>query len=129
MNWYGVKEWLAEASGLGMDALHVHAGVLGLIAFAILLRRRLSSPWPWLAVAAVTFANEYYDLRYEVWPNRDDQLGESARDVWTTLLLPTLLLMLARFAPALFGVRAASASDAGEAGPQAGEAGEEAERA
>jgi hypothetical protein len=99
MGWYDVKTWLEATSGLDMDALHVHAGVLCQLAAALLLRRPLSSVWPWLVVLVAVAANEAYDMQLEVWPNRDDQVLESIKDAWNTLLLPTLLLLVARFAP------------------------------
>ncbi|TFI59917.1 hypothetical protein E2493_01300 [Sphingomonas parva] len=124
MDWHLTKEWLSATTHLDMDALHVHAGVLLQIAVALLLRKRLSSPWPWLAVLAVTLANEIYDYRYEVWPNRGDQRAESLRDLWNTLLLPSVILVIARYLPSLFSAQAreaeplgdVSAADAGEAG-------------
>jgi hypothetical protein len=118
MDWHQLKQWLSGMSGLDMDSLHVHAGVLCQIGVALVLRKRLASGWPWLAVAAVVLANEAYDFTYEVWPNRWDQFQESIRDTWNTLLLPTALLFLARYAPGLFRAPegAKSAGDAGEAG-------------
>lgn len=111
MDWHVFKEWLEQASGLDMDALHVHAGVLLQILAALLLRRPLRSPLPWLAVLAAIFANEVYDYRYEVWPDRGVQLAEGARDTWNTMLLPTLILLVARFYPKLLVGR--SGADAG----------------
>jgi predicted acyltransferase len=102
MDWFHFKQMLSISSGLNMDALHVHAGILCQLLAALLLRRRLSSPWPWLAVAVLVVANEYYDYRYETWPDRGMQRAEGFRDAWNTLLLPTLILLLARFAPGLF---------------------------
>jgi hypothetical protein len=120
MDWHHLKQWLSAISGLDMDSLHVHAGVLCQIAVALLLGRRLSSRLPWLAVAAVVLANEAYDFTYEVWPDRWQQLGESVRDTWNTLLLPTVLLLVARYLPRLFrepeAAAPASAADPGEAG-------------
>jgi hypothetical protein len=113
MDWHDIKLWLSGSSGLDMDALHVHFGVLAQVAVALLLRRRLSSLWPWLVVAAVAVGNEVYDYRYEVWPTREEQFLESVKDVWNTMLLPTVLLLLARFLPGLF-VKS-SAADAGKA--------------
>ena len=124
MDWHDIKQWLSGASGLDMDSLHVHVGVLAQVAVALVLRRRLSSGWPWLAVAAAVLANEVYDYRYEVWPTREEQFFESVKDVWNTMLLPTVLLILARFVPGLFA--APSAGDAGETGGEGSEAGEEA---
>jgi hypothetical protein len=122
MDWHLIKQWLSGASGLDMDSLHVHIGVLAQIAAAVVLRRKLSSVWPWLAVAAAVLANEVYDFRYEKWPTREAQFREGVTDVWNTLLLPTVLLLLARFTPGLFAAR--SAADPGQAREQRGKAGE-----
>jgi hypothetical protein len=118
MDWHEIKVWLEHASGLDMDALHVHAGVLLQIMLALLLRRPLRSPIPWLLVLAAILANEIYDYRYEVWPDaeRPLQLAEGIKDFWNTMLLPTAILLLARFHPRLFAERPASAADPGEAG-------------
>jgi hypothetical protein len=122
MDWHNVKQWAETASGLDMDALHVHAGVALQILFAIILRRPLSSPWPWLCVAAVETANEIYDYRYEVWPDRSVQLAEGIKDGWNTMVIPTLLLLLCRYAPALLvGRRRLSNADSGEPGGEAGQ--------
>ena len=121
MDWHDYKQWLSGTSGLDMDSLHVHVGVLAQVAVAFVLRLKLSSPWPWLAVAAAVVANEYYDFQYEVWPTREEQFFESVKDVWNTMLLPTVLLLLARYTPWLF---AAPLADPGQAGGKGGKAGE-----
>jgi hypothetical protein len=121
VDWHQLKLWLETASGLDMDALHVHGGLLLQLAAALALRRPLRSPWPWLVVLAAELANEYYDYSYEVWPTRDAQFAESVRDVWNTMLVPTALLVIARCFPALFvGREAASRVDPGEPGGEAG---------
>ncbi len=116
MDWHQLKEWLEHMSGLDMDALHVHAGILGQLLAALVTRRSLRSPLPWLAVLAAVLANEVYDYRYEVWPNRDDQFAEGVRDTWNTMAMPTLILLVARFHPRLLvGQRVSgSASDSGQ---------------
>ena len=128
MNWHHLKEWLEHASGLDMDALHVHFGVALQILFALILRRPLSSPWPWLGVAAAETANELYDYNYEVWPDRSIQVAEGLRDLWNTLLIPTALLILCRYVPRLFAP-VASGADAGQAGGEAGRGGDGADEA
>jgi hypothetical protein len=122
MDWFQLKQMLSIASGLNMDALHVHAGLLCQILAALVLRRRLSSPWPWLVVLALVAANEYYDYLYETWPDRGEQQAEAVRDAWNTLLLPTLIMLLVRFVPGLFAVPGPSA-DAGKPGGEGDEAG------
>ena len=113
MDWHQLKEWLEQTSGLDMDALHVYAGVLLQLFAALLLRRSLRSPIPWLIVLAAVLANEVYDYNYDVWagPERALQRAEGIKDVWNTMLLPTLLLLLARFRPQL--LTRPSASDPG----------------
>jgi len=101
MGWFDFKHWLVTASGLHMDGLHVHAGLLVQLAAALLLRRSLRSPGPWLVVLVAIIANEYYDLHYEIWPSRAEQWAESAKDFWNTMLLPTLFMLIARYAPQL----------------------------
>ena len=101
-----MKLAVVEFTGLHMDALHVHAGVLGQIAAALVLRRTLASPWPWLLVLLAALGNEWFDLAYETWPTRDEQYGESVTDLWNTMLLPTLLLLGCRLLPGLFVKRA-----------------------
>ena len=120
MDWHRLKIWMEKGSGLDMDALHVHAGVLGLILLALLLRRPLSSLLPWLVMLALAVANEGYDLHYEAWPpdDRGRQIGEGIRDLWNTMLLPTLILLVARFYPKLIVGR--SAADPGQAGGEGG---------
>ena len=93
MTWYEIKEAVETFTGLSMDALHVHVGVLAQIGVALLLRRSLASPLPWLAVLAAAVANEWSDLTFDYWPNREWQYRESFRDVWNTMLLPTVLLV------------------------------------
>ena len=101
MDWFQIKHGLTLWSGLDMDALHVHVGVIAQLLTAAVLRRSLASPLPWLALFIALCANEWFDLAYETWPNRDEQWGESIRDGWNTMLLPTLLLLVARYAPGL----------------------------
>jgi hypothetical protein len=128
VDWHHIKDWLEHAIGLNMDALHVYAGVFLQLLFALILRRPLSSLWPWLGVAALEFANEVYDYTYEVWPIRDIQFAEGLRDMWNTMAMPTLLLLLVRYVPCLFHAPMGAAeaaeepsdADAGEAGAELG---------
>ncbi len=117
MDWYQVKEAIETFTGLHMDALHVHVGIVAQVGTALLLRRTLASPWPWLILLVAAMGNEAYDLAYETWPDpeRERQIAEGIRDIWNTMLLPTLLLILCRWAPRLF-VRDASPEEAVPAG-------------
>jgi hypothetical protein len=95
-----IKAAVAAWTELDRDALHVYAAILIQIGSAALLRRTLASPWPWLVVLAFALGNEWLDVY------RDDLVEEwekaaALHDLWNTMLLPTFLLLVARFAPSL----------------------------
>lgn len=101
MDWYGVKLIAMEATGLSKDALHVLVGFTGQIIVAAVLRRTLASPIPWLCVLLAELANEWFDLNHEDWPDRPMWPG-SVHDIWVTMFVPTVLLLLSRYAPGFF---------------------------
>jgi hypothetical protein len=104
-SWYEVKELVRHASGWPMDTLHVMAGVILQLLAAALMRTSLASKGPWLAVLLLELANEAYDLWVERWPSVGMQLGEGARDLVGTMILPTLLWWAARRHPRLLAGR------------------------
>jgi hypothetical protein len=87
-----MKAFLERASSVSMDAMHVIGGVVLFVAFAVLLRRPITSWLPWVCLLMVVFVNELADLTVEKWPNPAEQFGEAAKDVLLTMLLPTLLM-------------------------------------
>jgi diacylglycerol kinase len=98
--------FVEHASIVSSDAIHVLVGVLVWMLAALITRRSLATWLPWLAVLALALLNEAVDLAVERWPDLAMQLGESAKDIWLTMTLPTLLLIAVRLRPNLF--RAAS---------------------
>ena len=84
-----------------MDSLHVVVGLLLQLTVAGVFRSTLKSWRPWLAVLALELANEANDLLVERWPDPGRQWGEGAKDVLLTMLLPTVLLLVARRLPQL----------------------------
>ena len=116
MSWYDFKHWLETWSGLNMDALHVHGGILIQLLVALLVRRPIRSIIPWAVVLIAIVANEYYDLHYEIWPTRAAQWAESIKDGWNTMLMPTLIMLVARFAPWILVGRPSARRAIGAAG-------------
>ena len=100
MAWQQVKEIVEAWTGLERDALHVYAAVGVHLCAAIIVRRPLSHILPWLCVLGIECANEAYDLLndrlVEQW-----EIAAGLHDLWNTMLLPSLMLLLARYAPAL----------------------------
>jgi hypothetical protein len=101
LDWNQIKETIALWTDLERDALHIYAALLVQVGAAAVLRRRLSHWLPWVAVLAFAVGNEWLDTfgddLVEQW-----ELDAGLHDLWNTMVLPTLLLLLARFAPGLF---------------------------
>lgn len=100
--WHGAKVFVEHSVSISHDSLHVIVGVLLLLAIAFVSRRPISSWRPWLWVLALILWNETVDLWVEQWPEPAMQYGESAKDLGLTMLLPTILMLVARFRPGLF---------------------------
>ncbi|MFN3945049.1 MAG: hypothetical protein ACK4K7_08985 [Allosphingosinicella sp.] len=86
------KQFLIDFTGAGEDLLHVHFGLAIFVVAALLLKRRMRSPWPLAAVAVFAVANEIVDfLTDSGW-----RLDWSLLDLVNTLFWPTTLFLLAR---------------------------------
>lgn len=85
------------------NALHIVCGVVLQLGFAFVCRTSLRSWGPWLFVLVLELINEINDLHMSAWANF---WGESVKDLMLTMLLPTLLLFVARTRPHLLAKRA-----------------------
>ena len=101
IDWYQVKLFAQHASGISMDALHVIGGVSLQLLIALLFRISLARPMPLLAVLVLVLINEANDFRIEIWPDPGMQFGEAAKDVVLTMVVPTLIFLVARYQPRL----------------------------
>ena len=100
-DWYQLKLFVQHASGFSMDAMHVVAGVILHLAIAALLKSSLARPLPLLLVLAVEIVNEATDFRVEIWPDPGMQIGEAVKDVVLTVIIPTVIFLVARYRPKL----------------------------
>ena len=98
MNYTGLKEAIATYTGLDHDALHIHAALFIYILATLLFRQSRRSFLPWFIVLGIGLANEAHDL-WENWL-RDSiwTFGEGTKDLWNTMLWPTILLLIGRYA-------------------------------
>lgn len=111
MDWATIKTAITVDTGLSRDALHILTGA-GLYFLIVALLPRRVTPWvAWFVILAAGLANEWADYLYETWPG---QWKESLKDMITTLALPTLLLLIGRFAPNLLVRRPRSGVRTGE---------------
>ena len=105
MDWEQVKGAISIWTELERDALHIYAAILLQIGSAAVLRRSLASPWPWLVVLAAALGNEWLDI-YRDDLFEDWEQGAAIHDLWNTMLVPTILALLVRFAPAIVTAKA-----------------------
>jgi hypothetical protein len=101
LDWQQIKDAIALWTGLERDALHIYAALLVQVASAWVLRRRLAHWLPWACVLAFAVANEWLDMYSDDLVERWE-VDAGLHDLWNTMVLPTLLLLLVRFAPRLF---------------------------
>jgi hypothetical protein len=102
LDWYQVKLFAQHASGMSMDSLHVIVGVMLLFASALLFGTTVARPLPLLVVLLLEIINEASDFRTEMWPQLGMQLGEAAKDLMLTMIVPSLIYLIARYRPRLF---------------------------
>jgi hypothetical protein len=100
--WHEWKLFFERTVAFSNDSVHVIGGVLIQLAAALLLRKPLSSWWPWLVVLLLALINEFIDLWVEQWPEPAMQYGEGFKDLLLTMMLPTVLLLSLRVFPSLF---------------------------
>ena len=103
MDFQDLKLAIEQFSGLDKDALHIHAALLLYLVAMVAFRQTRRSRIPWLFVLLVELANEAADLfgLYAGYGLKETvgspQFGESAKDLWNTMLWPTVLLFLGRY--------------------------------
>jgi hypothetical protein len=102
--WSSLKTFVEYSTDVSHDVLHFLTGLGAWLLIAVLVRRPISSFLPLAITVALAFVNEAADLWFDVWPERARQLGELAKDLFTTLAVPLLLFLLARAYPALFAI-------------------------
>jgi hypothetical protein len=94
-----MKTIAVSVSGLAKDALHVHVGLLIFFAVRMLWRGRGGTMAAWLVVLAVTLGGEWVDRLGEAARQVEVPITAHIKDIWNTMLWPTLLALLWRWLP------------------------------
>ena len=98
MEWLNELKVLIESySGLEKDALHIHLALLLYIVAMAVLRQSRRSRLPWLFVLGVELVNEASDLFIQYGAGDRLDLAGGAKDIWNTMLWPTVLLFIGRY--------------------------------
>ena len=99
------KVWLVDTLHLERDALHIYVALLVFFGACLLFRWKASQWKPWLCVLAVALVGEVWDLADSIGRSEPLAFDHSLKDLGNTLLIPTLLVLLARYSK-VFGKRA-----------------------
>ena len=97
MQYHDLKNFPENYTGLERDALHVHGALLLYILAMALFRQSRRSRFPWLVVLGIELANEAYDLMHNFDKDKNRALAGAAKDLWNTMLWPTVLLFVGRY--------------------------------
>ncbi|MEM7664327.1 MAG: hypothetical protein AAF250_00590 [Pseudomonadota bacterium] len=92
-----LKTLIVDNVGLAKDALHVYVALIVFLAACRVFRWPASSWKPWLVVLAVALLGEALDLRHTLDRGRPIALGYHWTDLWNTMLVPTMLVLAARY--------------------------------
>lgn len=103
MYWYmNLKTQIVAATGLSMDALHIHIGMAAFVIACFALRRKAADLTPLLVVLLLAILGELLDLQGRLSHGHPLDMREHIRDVVNTAAIPFVLTILARFS-AIFG--------------------------
>ena len=96
--WFESKALFERELGMSKDLMHVHFGLGLFLIFAVLLRnRRNGMLLAWSIVASLQALNELLDARDWINWTGSVNWSETAKDFGTTLLWPTVILLIWRF--------------------------------
>lgn len=91
------KLFLVENLHLAKDALHIYVALIVFLGSCLLFKWKASRWKPWLAVLAAALLGEAWDLRDAVVYDTGVNLWVNWKDVWNTMLVPTVLMLAARY--------------------------------
>ncbi|OZA93765.1 MAG: hypothetical protein B7X57_03930 [Erythrobacter sp. 34-65-8] len=120
------KSFLVDHTHLAQDALHVYVGLGVFLGSCLLFRWKVVDWKAWLLVLLAALAGEGWDYRDSVLQNNPHDRGEAIKDLVNTVLVPSALLVLARFTT-VFERRSRSGDKAQVANPAPGAQGNIAE--
>lgn len=102
------KVFLVDHTGLAKDTLHIYVALAVFLGSCLIFRWKTRQWQPWALVLAVAVAGEAWDMQGALERDWPLQWDASWKDLWNTMLVPTVLLVLSR-TTTIFGARPARA--------------------
>lgn len=91
------KNLIVETTGLARDALHIYVALIIFLGSCLVFGWRAKSWKPWLLVLLAALAGEALDIRDTLPTKLGPDYCESVKDIVNTLIVPTVLVLLARY--------------------------------
>lgn len=88
---------IVQHLGLAKDALHIYVALIVFFGACLLFKWKAAQWKPWAAVLAVALLGEAWDLRDSLVYHTHVNFPASLHDIWNTMLLPTALMLAARY--------------------------------
>jgi len=91
---------IVEHLDLAKDALHIYIALTVFLGSCLLFKWKARQWKPWLAVLTVVLIGEAWDLRDSMVYDTPIKLTGNWKDIWNTMLVPTVLMLAARYSKA-----------------------------
>lgn len=91
------KLFLMESTDLAKDALHVHVALVLFLGACLLFGWKARQWKPWLLVLLAALVGEAWDIRDSLADDDPLKFSGNWKDLWNTMVLPTVLLLAARY--------------------------------
>lgn len=96
--------FVVEHLGLAKDALHIYVALLVFFGSCVVFKWKAAWWKPWALVLGTALLGEAWDLRDSLIYDTPVKLWANWKDLWNTMLVPTLLMLFARYSR-IFGKR------------------------
>jgi hypothetical protein len=96
------KTFLAHSIGFGINSVEVIVAVMVQLLLCGVLRRPISSIWPWICVELLIVTYTALTVAADGWPATDTEFHQKLIGFALTLFLPTALMLLSRQFPRLW---------------------------
>ncbi|MGB7374462.1 hypothetical protein [Pontixanthobacter sp.] len=112
IEWQDTKTALATLADLSRDALHIYAALIIFLGACWIFRWRARSVKPWALVLLCQCINEYVDMQNMLADDGVIWIWGTIKDTVNTMILPTLILLAARYTSIFASVPDAALPDA-----------------
>ena len=91
------KLMIVDHLHLAKDALHIYVALIVFFGSCVCFKWKAKQWKPWFAVLAAALLGEAWDIRDSLTYGTPLALAGNWKDIWNTMLVPTVLMLLSRY--------------------------------